>query len=205
MSIDRWSRGIAVLLGVALSGCVNLGPGTTEGPRLFLLGPLPETGQVAEPGKTAGSRGIVVGPVAVPEHLNRPQLVVRPDPYRVEASEGAQWAEPLDENITRVLAENLSSLLGTETVYLFPWDPVGPAAIQVAVDVVRFDATPAGTARLEARWTLRLPDRGVELRRATRVAVPVDGTGPEAQVAALSETLSSLGRDIAGAIRSLGP
>ncbi len=203
---NGWAWGLVLAVGFGVSGCVNLGSGTRDGPRLFLLSSVADLDPVGQRRSAADSQGVVVGPVTVPELLNRPQLVTRPAPTRVEALEGAQWAEPLGENIPRVLAENLSVFLGTENVYRFPWDPAGPASVQVAVDVVRFDASPGGTARLEARWTVsRVGQAGPGLRRATRVAVPVDGPDPGDQVAALSEALSRLSRDIADAIRSFAP
>ncbi len=206
MTGNRWAWGLVLAVGLGVSGCVNLGSGTRDGPRLFLLSSVADLDPVGQRRPATDSRGVVVGPVTVPEMLNRPQLVTRPAPNRVEALEGAQWAEPLGENISRVLAENLSVLLGTENVYRFPWDPAGPASVHVAVDVVRFDASPGGTARLEARWTaFRAGQAGPGPYRATRVAVPVGGPAPEDQVVALSEALSRLSRDIADAIRSFAP
>ena len=40
---------------------------------------------------------------------------------RFDLSENDRWAEPLDENLTRVLAKNLSVLLRTDRIVVYPW------------------------------------------------------------------------------------
>ena len=68
---------------------------------------------------------IGVGPVKVADYLDRPQIVTRVTPNEVKIAEFDQWAEPLGQNISRVLADNLSALLCTKVVVVFPWRCVG--------------------------------------------------------------------------------
>ena len=49
--------------------------------------------------------------VVVPEYLNRNEIVVNLDNTVYQLAEFNQWAEPLNENLTRVLEENLTNLL----------------------------------------------------------------------------------------------
>src|SRR4029434_7986687 len=63
---------------------------------------------------------VVVGPVSVPDEVDRPQLVVRTGPNQMQVDEFNLWAAPLQSNISRVVAQNLATLLGTPHVTLFP-------------------------------------------------------------------------------------
>ena len=59
-----------------------------------------------------GAPSISVGPVSIPELVDRPQLVVRVRPNEVVLTEQERWAEPLRGAITRVVAANLAAALG---------------------------------------------------------------------------------------------
>ncbi len=69
---------------------------------------------------TATTYRIAVGPVTVPEVVDRPQIVVRVGANRVTIAELHRWAEPLKSEIPRVIAENLAQLLGTKQVSAYP-------------------------------------------------------------------------------------
>ena len=63
-----------------------------------------------------GAPSIAVGPVSVPELVDRPQLVVRLGANQVALEEQARWAEPLRGAIARVVAANLATALGARVV-----------------------------------------------------------------------------------------
>ncbi|MGH8734575.1 MAG: PqiC family protein, partial [Burkholderiales bacterium] len=63
---------------------------------------------------------IVVGPVTLPEVVDRPQLVVRIGANEVAILEQHRWAEPLKSEIPRLIARTLSQLLGTSRVSAYP-------------------------------------------------------------------------------------
>ena len=56
-------------------------------------------------------RSIAVTSVAVPDLVDRPQIVVRMGPNQVGIGEQARWAEPLKSAIARVVAANLATAL----------------------------------------------------------------------------------------------
>src|SRR3546814_5086338 len=57
---------------------------------------------------------IAVAPVTLPAYLDRPDIVTRSTDNRLELADFDEWAEPLDDNITQVHAENLGHPLRTE-------------------------------------------------------------------------------------------
>lgn len=155
----------------------------------------------------SGSRpvGVGVGPVIMPGYLDRSQIVTRPGTDHVEISMFNRWAEPLEDGISRVLAEEISLRVPTERVVMFPWRGVVARVIQyqVVVAVVRFDGRPGGDVTLDTRW--RILDRaGDELvfRRSTVVETAA-GRGYEPVVAAMTRALVTLGQEIAAEIRAM--
>ena len=64
------------------------------------------------PAAAQGAPSIAVGPVTVPDLVDRPQIVVRGGPNQVHIVEQARWAEPLRSAIARVVAANLAAELG---------------------------------------------------------------------------------------------
>ena len=56
----------------------------------------------------------------MPAVVDRPQIVVRTGPNEVWLDEFNRWASPLEDNLGRVIAENLVAMLGTPHVTVFP-------------------------------------------------------------------------------------
>jgi len=157
----------------------------------------------AEPAvPSPGSVGVGLGPISMPGYLWRPTLATRVDESRIRYSEFDRWAEPLTSQFPRTLAQDLSSMLATDRLVRFPWHPDTPLDATVRVDVLAFETDTTGTARLDAVWTVRDPHTGA-VRRGDRSVItrPVDGGGPDAAVAALSQTLGALSQQIAAAIQ----
>lgn len=187
---------IAVLL--LLSGCSS-----TESPRFYLLNPLPEgvgSGRpISEPCVSLG-----IGPVRLPEYLDRPQIITRGAGNELVLAQFDRWAEPLSDTFPRVLAENLSRLLCTRTVSLYPWRPSMPHDYRLEVEVIRMDGTPGEVVRLETWWSLSGgPEKKILVARQSRFIEPAQGRDYEAFVQAHNRAITSLCRDIAGAISTL--
>jgi len=146
---------------------------------------------------------VAVGPVSVPEIVDRPQIVVRTGPNQVFIDEFHRWGSPLRDEIARGIAGNLAALLGTPRVSVFPHSTSSAANYRVAVDVMIFDSTPGESAALDAVWGIRGAG-GVALRSGrTTVRESVSGVSYAALVAAHSRALEKLSGDIADAIRGL--
>jgi uncharacterized lipoprotein YmbA len=192
---------IALLLSVALAAA---GCGSSPKRNFYTLqappGPAART-VVSDPNQPV----IVVGPVTVPDTVDRLQIVVRTSDNRLEISDLNRWAEPLRNEIARVLAADLSrDLGGAEASVQGQEIAAGEPDIRVAVDVLRFESVLGDAATLEAAWMVRRneapPVRGRSLARE-----PVQGQGYEALVAAHAKALARIGRDIAAAIREGKP
>ena len=195
------------VLGLSLivsAGCLNLGEGTHEATKFYVLSPLSTSEVKTEvPGDTKPV-AIGLGPVTFPEYLNRPQVVVRGGRNQLQIAEFARWAEPLGENFSRVLAENLSVLLSTDYIVPYPRKKLMPTDYQVTVDVIRFDGTPGENASLVARWTIIGDDAEKVLQKnKSSFSEPTDGQSYEALVSAESRLVTALSREIAAAINAV--
>lgn len=193
---------IAAFLLVAW-GCAPFGKGTTRQTKYYVLSSMYARNEV-RPLADIGGVAIGVGPVRFPRHLDRKEIVTRTGENEVWMDEFALWAGPLSENFNRVLAENLSVLLGANQVAVFPWRTNLPIAYQVVVDVTRFDGQPGTEAWLRARWRV-LTDNGkrVACMNQSSFREPAPGEGIKGLVLAKSRAVEALSREIAEAIARL--
>ena len=190
-------RHVSLLLAMTVVAALIAGCGTSPPSRFFTLAAEPAIALTTADAKTAS---IVVGPVSVPEIVDRPQLVLRTSPTTVEIAELARWAAPLKSEIPRVIASQLASLLpGVRITTSSQRTPEIPD-YRVVVDVQRFESTLAGSAVIEAAWTVR-PREGKGISGRS-VATEPAGAGYDALVAAHSRALRVITRDIAAAISS---
>jgi len=122
---------------------------------------------------------------------------------QVALDEFNRWASPLQNNISRVVAENLIALLGTPRVTLFSQTLSANADYRAAIEVQRFESAPGEAATLDAVWTVsRTKDAKSQTGRTT-VREPAPEKGYDALAAAHSRAVARLSRDIADAVRAL--
>lgn len=184
---------------VMIGGCARSQPA-----KVYLLHSLSEGGKMTTEGETVPNLTIGVGPVEVPKYLDRPQIVTRTSQNELRLAEFDRWGEPLEDTVTRVLAENLSTLLATDRISLFPRIKSTEIDYQVVVEVVRFEGELGGTVSLEARWSiLGEEDKKTLMTKKTVLSVATESQEYEGLVSAQSRVLADLSREIAGAITVL--
>jgi uncharacterized lipoprotein YmbA len=195
----------ALLVFPVLSGC-----GSSPKSTFYTLssGVAPESAPAAVP------LNVVIGPVTVPEMVDRPQLVVRAAANQVTINEFARWAEPLKSEIPRVIADNLGQLLNGARVSTYPQGGNSDADYQVLVEVQRFDSALGDAATVVVLWTVRPPKGGDPKTGRSVAREPVQAKDKakdtdkekdyDALVAAHSRALAAVSRDIAEVIRAAG-
>ncbi|WP_109477966.1 PqiC family protein [Paraburkholderia sp. C35] len=148
---------------------------------------------------------VVVGPVTVPDLVDRPQLVTRVSGNEVKLNEFARWGEPLKSGVAAVIAADLTRLLGSPRVSVSSQTVAGTDAYRVRVDIVQFESIPGEAVAVDALWTVRVAGRADLLTGRSTVREPVQGADDTALVAAHSRALAAVSRDIAAAIRRTPP
>lgn len=176
-----------------LTGCLSLAP-RPDATRYYVLAP--RAAAPAAAGEPLPALGL--GPVRLPAYLDRPELVTRRDPARLEVAGDDRWAAPLDALVAGALAEDLRAVVPAREVVAWPWPAAAPPEWSVSVDVLRFEREPDGAAVLEARWVLRRGGEAVA-RGLTRARERPRTPGTAASVEALSATLGALAGEIAAA------
>lgn len=195
-----WGMALLIILssGIWLSGCA----GTSPPARFYTLSAM----GVADTGGTgaaAPDAGIGVGPLSLPDYLDRQQIVVRSGRNEIQIAEYHLWAGSLQDEMLRVLAANLALLLASERVYAFPWSRSHLVAYTVPVRISEFDGSLNGKVLLRAQWTVIDSSRRALATRESNIEETVEGFEYAALAAAHSRALEGLAREIAAAVKSL--
>ena len=158
------------------------------------------TAPQAPPAGVSNALSIFVGPVLVPEGVDRAPMVIRFGPNQVEVRDDHRWAEALKHAIPRVVSENLMRELGTTRV---SWSRLGagqPTDFKVAIDVQRFDSSLDQGAAIDAAWTIT-PAKGAPRSGRSTLQEPTLSKDPAGVAAAHSKALERLAKEIAAALR----
>ncbi len=182
------------LMSLSFDGCGSIFPKPIPS-RLFALSSLPYTGADTD---HSGQISLGIGPVRFPGYLDRQEIVTRVEQNRFDLFEYDRWAEPLDQNFTRVLTQNLSLLLRTDAIVAYPWPIDKKPHYRVEIQVLRFESNSAREAELAARWAV-IDETGKKAPslKESRLTRPAKEKSIDASVAALSETVADLSREIA--------
>ena len=180
-----------------------LGCASSPPTRFYTLSSLQERG--SERREFASDQGpvIIVGPIKFSEYLDRTEIVTRSSSNKITLSDFDVWAGSLAEDFSRVLAENLSVLLSTERVIVYPGPRPSSVDYQIIVNVTRFDGPLGGDVSLIARWAIvEGKEKKLVFARKSAIIEPSGGSGYEAMVAADSRALEKLSREIAETIKT---
>lgn len=180
----------------AVSGCASAPT------RFYALSAVPP-GAGPTSGLARSGPALGVGPVSVPERLNRPEIVTWVNESMLHLAEFDQWAAPLQDSVTRVLAENLSILVPTDRAAVFPWMSDTPIDFEVRVEISRFDGSLGKDCALVARWSIfRRADKQAIAGRSSHTEPA--GESYATLVAAQSRLIAALSRDIVAALKAAG-
>ncbi len=125
-------------------GCL----GRSEPPRFYTLaagGPPTDSG---------GTVAVAVGPLELPDYLDRTQIVVRDQETGIQLRSTERWAEPLEDAMVRRLTNQLNNVLQSAFVYRYPQFVNLATRYQVGAEVYAFEADTDGQVRLQLRWAI---------------------------------------------------
>jgi uncharacterized lipoprotein YmbA len=183
-----------------ITGCA----GTSAPSRFYTLHALgDEYAQRSSPA-SEHSLSVAVGPVEIPDYLDRPQIVTRSGPNELKLAQFDRWAGSLRDDIVRVLSQNLTLLLSRNGVSVSSWESSAAGDYRIALYIRRFDIMSDGKVLINAQWNIIGKNGvGILLTGESLAEEPIaDGTY-SAKAAAMSRALGRLSRDIAGGLRSI--
>jgi hypothetical protein len=153
-----------VCLALPLSGCISL-PNSpiSPTPRFYALTPIngKKVGADLVSARIPGAIGdrlkamiIGVGPVKIPEYLDRPQMVTKDKKGTLKFDEFNRWGESLDLGLARLIREDLTVMLPGAKLTLYPWNPSIAVKYQVVAEVVQLDSELDRDMSLVMQWTV---------------------------------------------------
>lgn len=190
------------LFGVLLimfSGCASSRPS-----RFYTLDTMKSAQNVQKKVDTEQQVAIGVGPVEIPDYLDRSQIVTRNSGNELQIAEFDRWAGSLREDIARTLTENLSVLLSQDNASVVTSRWGSTFNFRIVVNILRFDVMPDGNLVLKAQWiVVGADDRKSLVVRTSGLSEAIQGSDYSAKITAMSRALEMLSRDIADAIKPL--
>ena len=190
------SRHIVGLAATTVAALALAACGTTAAARFYTLS---STATVAAP--PALNVTVIVGPVAIPATVDRPEFVTARGSNGVDVDAFNRWAEPLNDGIARAVAGDLEALLGGSTVAVAPLANFSPTW-RVTLRVQRFESAFDSSVLIDAVWVVRKEVGGEAHSGHTLARETVSGSGFDALAAAHSRALATISADIAAAIRA---
>lgn len=187
-----------IIITLFLAAC-----GTSPPAKFYTLSsmPLEKPNEKAAPSEK--NTVIAIGPIEIPEYLDRMEIVARADNNRLNISEFDLWGGSLKTDISRVLVENIGILLDGDGLAVIPWKTSMTGSYRVPVIINRLDGIPGDTLTLKAQWSLVDKDEKTPLTfREIIRAKPIKGSTYSAIVASMSEALADLSKSIAESIKS---
>jgi len=153
---------------------------------------------------TGNSPVIALARPSLPGYLDRQQLVTRTNKGTIVMNQNQLWAEPLDDGIARVTAENLGRIRNSLNIQ--------PVQAFITIDyshlletrITRFEADEThNTVVLECTWKLQPVSGRVAPTRPFRTEVAIDdsrfsaASPQQARVRAMNQALAELAAAIA--------
>ena len=148
----------------------------------------------AAPADTVANALLIVGPIQLPEFLNKRGLTMQVDSNQVQTANHHFWAEPLEEAISKVLVRdiaNRNSEIGVERD-AGRWTVDGTCRLRVEFD--KFHATNRSSVVSSGRYWVSAADSTVKQEFDVTQRLSADGYGHA--VAALRESLGDLATQI---------
>jgi uncharacterized lipoprotein YmbA len=190
---------VVAILPLVLSGCAG-----SPSYRFYTLSSLTFPKPAPQVNQEARSTVVLIGPVAIPDYLDRPQIVTRNEEGGLVLHEYDQWGGSLKIDVQRVLLENLSVLLSQDNISPVTWRTTAANVYSVPLSLHRLDAMPGKAVSLEAQWAIIGRDRkSLEHTHQTEITAPLTGTDYKGIVAAMSTALADFSKDVAAAIKSV--
>jgi uncharacterized lipoprotein YmbA len=179
-----WSMAALAVM-AALAAC------SSTNPTLYTIAPVDGAVQ------TGSARVILLQQIGLAHYLERSQVVVSSENYRLDVSSNDWWGEALGAMLSRVLVEELSQRLPQSTVISENGGVSSPADATIELNVRRLDRDAGGNLVLLAQAGVSFKGRPEPVLRSFRVVVAPNASGVQPEVAAISNAVGQLADGLA--------
>lgn len=193
---------IPVILVSSLAGF--FGCSTTPSVRYYTLSSIKQSSNQDVGHSEKVTYTIGIGPVDIPDYLERPHIVVRNGENETVLAEYDRWAGSLKQDIGRVIAENLSSNL-PPGVSVLSWKKTIPMDYRVAVEINRIDIMPGHVIVAAVQWSVFIKDQRAPVILNNRYYTEPFEVGLDygKAVTVISRIFSKAGEDMAKDIKTV--
>lgn len=181
--------------------------GTTPKSHFYLLDSLDYPQKDERPPHADDRRPYVgIKEIRVSEYLNQSKILIRKNNSELHYAELHRWAEPLENGIARVLAANISILLNTGQVSVYPWRSSETPDWEVRITVSRLDTGRNLVLNLVAHWSITSSFNNEDsISKTSRITVDIKNFDYDQIVLAHSSAIAELSREISDAIKLFKP
>lgn len=200
-SFVRWMFLLSLIFTLAAGGCVSIP--VSPGPRFYTLRTQDES-EVPQKFNIAQDIIIGVGPVRIPEYLNRPQIVTQDAKKMLTFAQFDRWGESLDIALTRLIGADLSVALPQANLNIYPWNLAIPVKYQVFADVIQLESELQKDLFFVVQWSLiDAQNNKMLFMKRSEFRKPVIPQNYSGLVETLSSACASLSSEIAEKIAEL--
>ena len=147
------------------------------------------------------NRSLAVGPVTLPVYLDRYEILHRSGDHQLLIERFDHWAGSLEEQIPRVLAQDIMARSPTVRAAPYPFRFEARAGLQLLIAVLAFEVDGAGMLQLQAEWTVFDTNNGESVARAvTNLTESAGDRSVEEIVGAMSRALGALAQEVVDAL-----
>lgn len=200
MRNKRFRLIVAIFVIFYLAGCTT----SKDSTRYYLLSPISLTDLPNQHLKQSEKKQTISLRLnRFPAYLNRPQIVTHHSANRLELAEYDRWAEPLKDNFSRVLTQDIGRLLPGHKILQLP-QRLTPLAVdyQIELDIIRFDIDEFNKGRLIAQWTIRQPNNsGAFIAKVSDITITVENSGYDNKVSTLNTAIFQLSEKMTQALQ----
>lgn len=187
-----------VIFALLLSGCLSVS--SSPASRFYLLRSA-EKDRITPKFDITPNTIIGVGPVKIPEYLDRPQIVTQDENNMLTFAQFDRWGEPLDAALARLINENLTAMLPVTTIEMFPWNILIPVRYRLITDVIQLKSELDKDLFFVVQWSvIDLEKKNVVFTKRSQFREPVIPHNYAGLTDALSAVCTSLSSEIAEAV-----
>lgn len=143
-------------------------------------------------------RHIGLEKIILPQYLQTDNITFRVNQNKLHQEQFHKWAEPLNDNISRVIAVTVHNTLRNIELVPDPWPFGTPINMRLRVTILRFDSDADCVSHLTATWALYdKDDTKLLFKRTKRYTSHNDSSNISDIVHAMSNNVNHFARDIA--------
>jgi uncharacterized protein len=181
----------AICLTVVLAACAS------PQARFYHLAPV-ESACIACDAKSYTPATISIGPVSIPDRIDRSQIVTLAENSEINIAQFDRWAGSINDEIVRTMTKNISNLIPIMNVVPYDMEKWVSPDYQIRIDILQLDITPGKSVLLFANYSITDKGRKTLLLKSANITESTGSTYPE-MVQSQSRAFGTLSSQIAQA------